>query len=163
MSEKTQKKDRIVTGIITIVIVLLVGFNVFSYYGAAIVLPGKALISVSGVDPQSGKAASIDFSKGTYIVDFWATWCGACVAEMDELNGISKKYPVYGVIKKPFKKEVYNAIPPQFRNVIVEDDLFNEYYISVIPTTILVKDGIISKVRTGGISAAMADEWFKDE
>jgi thiol-disulfide isomerase/thioredoxin len=135
---------------------------VFSYYGASIVLPGKAFPSIQGVDPQDNKAVAIDLSKGTFIVDFWAVWCGACVSEMDELNSISKKYPVYGVLKKPFKKDVYNAISPAFRSVIAEDDLFNEYYISVIPTTLLVKDGVIKKVRTGGINSAIAEEWFDE-
>ncbi len=34
-----------------------------------------------------------DFEKGrTYVVEFWATWCGPCVASMPHVSELQKKY-----------------------------------------------------------------------
>lgn len=73
---------------------------------------------------------------------------------------MSEKYTLHGVIKKPFKKDVYSAIDPAFKSIISEDDFFDEHYISVIPTTILVRNGVIVKVHTGAFSVDLADKWF---
>ena len=160
MSENVKKKDRVITTVITAVIVLLIGFNIFSYYGASFVLPGKPLPFISGADPETGTASTIDLSNGEFIINFWATWCGACVSEMGDLNKIAQKYSVYGAIKKPFKKDVYSAVEPAFKSVIWDDELFNEYYISVLPTTVFVKNGVIVKVHTGPFSEKIADKWL---
>jgi thiol-disulfide isomerase/thioredoxin len=31
--------------------------------------------------------------KKTILINFWATWCPSCIAEIDELNQLKKKYP----------------------------------------------------------------------
>lgn len=163
MTEKTNKKDRAVTGFIIVVVALLIGFNLFSYFGASLMLPGKPLPFVSGIDPENGRLNTINLSEGTYLINFWATWCGACVSEIGELNRISQKVTLYGVMKKPFKKEIFDAVTPEFSNVISEEDFFNDNYISVIPTTVLVKDGVIMRVHTGQITAKIVDEWISKD
>jgi thiol-disulfide isomerase/thioredoxin len=38
------------------------------------------------------------FEKGkTYVVEFWATWCGPCVAQMPHLSELSRQYRSQGV------------------------------------------------------------------
>src|SRR5215510_628056 len=45
-----------------------------------------------------GKAISSDQFKGNIIVlDFWATWCGPCIAEIPSLNRLQEKYASKGV------------------------------------------------------------------
>lgn len=34
---------------------------------------------------------AIDPNK-TYVIEFWATWCGPCIAAMPHLSELSKKY-----------------------------------------------------------------------
>ena len=45
-----------------------------------------------------GKAFSSDQFKGSIVVlDFWATWCVPCIAEIPTLNRLQEKYAAKGV------------------------------------------------------------------
>ena len=160
MEEK--KSSKIVHIVIFSLVIAVLLFNVFSYFGASIFLPGRELREISGVEPQSGRRTSLDLSKGTVILNIWATWCGACISEMPEINKIAEKHKVYGAIKPVFKYEVYREVSPNFKSVIAQDEFFEDLYISVLPTTLLIQDGVIKKVHTGTIDADFVEEWLKD-
>lgn len=162
-SEKGKKKDRLITIAITAVIILLLGYNVFSYYGARITLPGKEISRISGFDPVTNKKASVDLSQGRVLVNFWATWCGACVKEMPYLNEISKKYRVVGILKGPVARENYPASDIRFENVLADEAFFNDLMISVLPTSILIENGVIKDVHVGIITKSIVSEWFGTE
>jgi len=45
-----------------------------------------------------GKRMPVDAYKDTILViDFWATWCGPCIAEVPALNRLDEKYSARGV------------------------------------------------------------------
>jgi len=51
--------------------------------------------SLSGLD---GKVVSAQSLKGSvYVMDFWATWCGPCVASLPHLDAIYKDFKPQGV------------------------------------------------------------------
>jgi len=55
-------------------------------------LLGKYAPPISGVDID-GKAISLSGLKGKVVlVNFWATWCPPCVAEIPRLNALAEKF-----------------------------------------------------------------------
>ncbi len=50
---------------------------------------------ISGIAASPPEAASLDMAKlkgKTLVVDFWATWCGPCVAQHPLIENVKKKY-----------------------------------------------------------------------
>jgi thiol-disulfide isomerase/thioredoxin len=46
-----------------------------------------------------GKAVTPEVTKGKIVlIDFWATWCGPCIAQIPHANAISEKYAAKGVV-----------------------------------------------------------------
>ncbi len=55
-------------------------------------------ISLTFRDAIKGQPVSIEQLKGRVVVlDFWATWCGPCVAEMPTMKALYEKYRTQGV------------------------------------------------------------------
>ena len=161
MEEK--KRGKIIHIAIFSLVVIVILFNIFSYFGASIMLPGRELREITGIDPMTDRRISLDVSHGTVILNIWATWCGACIAEMPEINKIAAKHKVVGAIKPAFKYDVYREISPDFKSVIAPEGFFEDLYISVLPTTILIRDGVIKKVHTGTMTADFAEEWVMSD
>ena len=58
---------------------------------------GKAF-EISFTDAASGETVSSETLKGKiYVVDWWATWCGPCVAELPTMKKIYAEYHDKGV------------------------------------------------------------------
>ena len=157
--DKKDKNDKIITFAVTLLAVVLIGYNIFTYYGAGLTLPGKEIKEIQGVDPLSNETVAIDISDDIVIMNIWASWCGACIQEMPEIKKVSEKYKTVGVIKRPFKKDDLVALELPFQNLLPDESFFNDNYISVLPTTLLLKNGIVKKVHTGTISIETVEDW----
>lgn len=70
------------------------------------------------------------------IIDFWATWCGPCMAMVPIVDEMAKEYEGRVEIGK--------------YNVDEETELSSEYRIMSIPTFLFFKDGKKTSIRLAG-------------
>ena len=66
-------------------------------------IPEAARIGKDAIDfnlqDMSGKRVRLsDFKGKTILLDFWATWCGPCVAEIPTLEALCRKYKDRGLV-----------------------------------------------------------------
>ena len=124
-------------------------------------------------DAIGGQAVSIEKLRGkVVVVDFWATWCGPCVAAMPAMRATHARYKDKGVefigvsldrqtdLAKFRKFVAENAIPwPQlFEGKRFESDLARRWDVAAIPTVFVVdRDGKLASVEGAVGLAAILD------
>lgn len=127
--------------------------------------PGAAPFAFRAKD-MDGKAVSLDDYRGrVLLIDFWATWCGPCVAEIPTLRAVYEKYKAQGfeVLSISLDDEDTQAGVPAFikKNNMTwrhicdgqgwETPIAQRYGVKAIPFTLLVgRDGRIAAVNLRG-------------
>ncbi len=115
-----------------------------------------------------GTLVSLSDLRGRPVVlNFWATWCGPCRAEMPELQAAADRFDgslvVLGVDQgedeatvSAFLQELGISFPIVLDK---EQDVGNTYRIMGLPTTFFIdKNGMIQRVWTGEMNGAILAE-----
>lgn len=57
-----------------------------------VVAPGEAVPSFQGVEWIQGSPVT-EFTRGRiYVVEFWSTWCAACITSIEAMNDLARQY-----------------------------------------------------------------------
>lgn len=135
---------------------------------------GKAFVDVKGKTPEGKDAALADYAgKGKYVlVDFWASWCPPCRAEMPKLVELYKQhkdkdFEIVGISLDKTNEDWVKGIKnlnitwPQISDLKFWDsELAAVYGISSIPHLMLLdKDG---KILARGIDANEATKKIEE-
>jgi len=103
------------------------------------------LFDFSTLDGKKLKLADL---KGKYVLlDFWATWCGPCMAEIPFIKQLRKKYPadklvIVGISQDRDKKKWQEAIKTEnmdwLQHLDTNADIARLYGINLFPTLVLI-------------------------
>lgn len=173
------KKAKIIIGSAAFALLLLlaaVGYNLLSKKAkpqqntvAASSQTSKISAPDFTVQDENGNDVSLsDFKGKPVVLNFWASWCPPCKAEMPDYQKMVQQYSSQGVIfmmvnmtdgsrettetAKQFLKERKYTFPAYFD---MNSNAANAYCISSIPYSIFIdKDGNIVNAYQGMIDAA---------
>jgi thiol-disulfide isomerase/thioredoxin len=138
--------------------------------------------TISFTDAITGNAVSSESLKGkVVVVDFWATWCGPCVAEMPHMKEIYAKYKDKGVefvgisldapedqggltALKDYVKENQIGWPQYYQGKGWQGEFSQSWGINSIPAIFIVdQNGNLASVNARGHVEEMIEKLLKGE
>lgn len=112
---------------------------------------------LNDIDGKPVKLA--DFKGSVVVLDFWATWCGPCVASMPHLDALRSEFEDKGVKVLAINLREADKLVRDFMqkrklglHVVMDRDgaVAKRYSVGGIPQTVVVgKDGLVRKVIVG--------------
>jgi len=98
------------------------------------------------LDPSSMEEAVN--SGETWVVDFWASWCGPC----------KKLAPIYEEVSEEIEDVNFGKV-----NMEEHSDLATKYQVSALPTLLIIKDGDIVAKNAGVMDKESLKSWVQEK
>lgn len=131
--------------------VLIINFFAGSIFAAA---SGPAAPDFTLADAHGKKVSLSEFRGKVVVLNFWATWCGPCEAEMPSLNNLYKEFKSKGLVVIAISVDPTTATVLSF---ITEKKLafpvlldknkevyFDNYAVMGLPTTFIIdRNGVL--------------------
>lgn len=122
---------------------------------------GRPIFKISSSNTLDGQLFSIDAWKGKfYLIDFWGSWCGPCIADVPDLKKLKEQFPdqleILGIAQdtdKPWRAAIksHELNWAHILNGTQNDDFVSRLNVTGFPTKILVDpNGTIVYRSSGG-------------
>ncbi len=172
------KSNRSIVGILlglSIALCLFVGmiFLLISFVTGKTISNAESPLQVGKAAPDfsllslNGQEISLEELRGKPILlNFWASWCDPCVAEMSLLEATSQKHEdllVTGINVGDRPAKVENFVAAEHLTFIIlldnDEKVSKDYIITRFPTSIFIdKNGIIQALIVGELFTAELEE-----
>ena len=113
------------------------------------------------------------------VVDFWATWCEACMEEMPSMVALREKYAAQGfeILAINVDENPSQSVPPIVNSLKIKFPIFTDktnalsemFDVHAIPLSVMInKDRKILMIESGGREwnddevHQMLEKWLKD-
>ena len=156
------RSGRVVLILLAVALLGLLAVQACTPSSASAVSVGKPAPDFTLVDLEGNQISLSDFRGETVFVNFWATWCPPCRAEMPEIEAIYQEYKdkgvvVIGVDIQETKEEVLQYIQEGgYSWTFVLDttgEVTTNYQITGIPSSFFIdREGIIRAMNIGAIT-----------
>jgi len=132
---------------------------------------------LTGLD--GSKKSLADFSQKVILINFWATWCEACMDEMPSMVSLRDKYAAQGfeIVSINVDENPTQAVPPLVKSLKMQFPIFTDlnnaiseqFDVHAIPLTVVVnKSRKILMIESGGRewnddeTHVLLEKWLKD-
>ena len=118
----------------------------------------------------TGQRVALEDFRGTpVILNFWATWCGPCKAELPQLNTFAAEHPDVALLGVALDSGTLPVLKRAQAELGIEYDVLrgnagvqSQYGVRTIPTTFLVDAaGVIQESHVGVVSAGQLARWVR--
>ncbi len=115
--------------------------------------------------PDGRHTSLADLKGRPVLINFWATWCPPCRAEMPELLEAARDYPDLALLAVNVAEDAtgVSEFAEQFRMdvpVVIDPQgaISDRYNVSGLPTSVFLdEEGVIVDVRPGAIDRSIID------